>query len=125
MLIAVSAIAVVALIVALAALVLSLQQRQLGHRLLQERKDLASGPLASPQEEQSGGARFSTRLQRVEQEQSRTAPQPALKAEKYRYVVALAKQGHPVTEIAAALHMAVVEVEQVIRLAQLNKAPEQ
>ncbi|MDX2494458.1 MAG: hypothetical protein QNK27_05815 [Desulfuromusa sp.] len=66
---------------------------------------------------------FSTSLDQAEREQ-KTVEVPRSSAEKYRYVAALANQGVDAKEIAAALQMAPLEVEQLLQLAQLKQRVE-
>jgi len=64
---------------------------------------------------------FSSSLSRVEQKFIGPKETSVSHAERYRYVASLAKQGVDAAGIAAALQMAPLEVEQLMRLANLNK----
>ena len=66
---------------------------------------------------------FSASLNQVEREQKIVAI-PRSSSEKYRYVASLADQGIDAQEIAVALQMAPVEVEQLLKLSQLKRQTE-
>jgi len=63
---------------------------------------------------------FSNHLDRVEREQ-KAVEVPRSSSEKYRYIASLADQGVDAKGIATALQMAPVEVEQLLKLAQLKQ----
>lgn len=92
--------------------------RKLGHELDELRQQLSE--TESVQEQKTS---FSNSLDRAEREQ-KTVEVPRSSAEKYRYVAALANQGVAAKEIAVALQMAPIEVEQLLQLAQLKQQVE-
>lgn len=104
--------------IALLALLLGLWQlgvsKRLGRELRELRQKLLEVDIKLEQKPS-----FSNRLDRVEREQ-KAVEVPRSSAEKYRYVASLADQGVDVKGIAVALQMAPVEVEQLLKLAQLK-----
>ncbi|MFO7578000.1 MAG: hypothetical protein R6W66_09770 [Pelovirga sp.] len=114
---------IAALVVALAALLTALLQTLRGRRLerrleaLQEQLDKRQSDIAAAPPPRN----FSAHLSSAEKSQFPAAGKPLAQAEKYRYAAALAAQGQGVEGIAAALQMAPAEVEQVMRLARLQR----
>ncbi|MEA3362570.1 MAG: hypothetical protein U9Q61_04805 [Thermodesulfobacteriota bacterium] len=108
--------------IALLALLIGLWQGQISRKLGRELGELRR-QLVETEVMQEHKPSFSTSLDRVEREQ-KTVEVPRSSAEKYRYVAALANQGVDAKEIAAALQMAPLEVEQLLQLAQLKQRVE-
>ncbi|MCF6265581.1 MAG: hypothetical protein L3J57_03425 [Desulfuromusa sp.] len=108
--------------IALLALLIGFWQRHISRKLGLELDELRQQLLetVSMREQRTS---FSNSLDRVEREQ-KTVEVPQSSAEKYRYVAALANQGVDAKEIAAALQMAPIEVEQLLQLAQLKRPVE-
>ncbi|MCW8859514.1 MAG: hypothetical protein OQK97_07415 [Deltaproteobacteria bacterium] len=92
--------------------------RKLGHELDELRQQLSKKEVM-----QEHKPSFSNSLDRVEREQIKVEV-PRSSAEKYRYVAALANQGVDAKEIAAAMQMAPLEVEQLLQLAHLKQRVE-
>jgi uncharacterized membrane protein len=109
-------------LIALLALLIGFWQgqisRKLGHELDELRQQLSEKEVM-----QEHKPSFSNSLDRVEREQIKVEV-PRSSAEKYRYVAALANQGVDAKEIAAAMQMAPLEVEQLLQLAHLKQRVE-
>jgi len=108
--------------IALLALLIGFWQGQISRKLGRELDELRQ-KLSETEVMQEQKPSFSASLDRVEREQKTVEP-PRSSAEKYRYVAALANQGVDAKEIAAALQMAPLEVEQLLQLAQLKQRVE-
>lgn len=108
--------------IALLALLIGFWQIRISGKLSQELSKLRQELLETQTKAESKPS-FSTSLDLVEQEK-KADPLPRSRSEKYRYVASLAAQGFDAQGIAAALQMAPVEVEQLLKLSQLKHQAE-
>ena len=104
--------------IALLALLLGFWQLRVSRKLGLELRELRQQLVTETESEPNPS--FSNHLDRVEREQ-KAVEVPRSSSEKYRYIASLADQGVDAKGIATALQMAPVEVEQLLKLAQLKQ----
>jgi len=108
--------------IALLALLIGCWQLRVSGKMSQELAKLRQ-ELTERETKQELKPSFSKSLDQVEREQKIVAA-PRSSSEKYRYVASMAAQGVDAQGIAVALQMAPVEVEQLLKLAQLKRQTE-